>query len=332
MNEIVTTNTTIGFNIEVIEYKNRKINIWDIGGGDKKRYLWKHYLGNAKCIVFVINISDKERFDYYLETFNNFLDRIKEDKNIPIIIFGNIFNDKIEFEPEEMLQKSKLPPDISPFIIKGNIFKKEGLPELLDYIYNNIEFIEDKEEPNEKEKNEEKEEKEEKKKESYKVTMLGLDDSGKTTILYLLKIGEKITTFPTIGFNVEEIDKETWEKSITIWDIGGHEKIRQLWPKYYSNINGLIWVYDITNNQRIEESQEELKKILNDPQVDKKIPLLIIANKSDLNTNGNKIVNFLDGIKDYLNNRPYFVNECNINEEESYEEGINWLYSNFQKI
>ena len=37
-------------------------------------------------------------------------------------------------------------------------------------------------------------------------------------------------------------------------------------------------------------------------------------------------------IEDYLNNRPYFVNECNINEEEPYEEGIDWLYSNFQKI
>ena len=125
LNEFVTTNTTIGFNIEDIEYKNRKINIWDIGGGDKKRYLWKHYLGNAKCIVFVINISDKERFGYYLETFNNFLDAIKDDKNIPILIFGNIFNDKIEFEPEEMLQKSKLSPEISPFIIKSNIFKKK---------------------------------------------------------------------------------------------------------------------------------------------------------------------------------------------------------------
>ena len=144
-NEIIKTNITIGFNTEDIEYKYRKINIWDIGGGDKKRYLWKHYLGNAKCIVFIINISDKERLDYYLETFNNFLDTLKDDKNIPIIIFGNIFNDKIEFKPEEMLQKSKLPSEILPFIIKGNILKREGIPELLDYIYNNIEFTQDKE-------------------------------------------------------------------------------------------------------------------------------------------------------------------------------------------
>ena len=148
LNETVKTTTTIGLNIEDIEFKYKKINIWDIGGGDKERYLWKHYLENSKCIVFIVNISNKERFDYYLKTFNNFLDTLKDIKNIPIIIFGNIIYDKVEFEPEEMLQKSKLPPEISLFIIKGNILKKEGIPELLDYIYNNIEFTKEKEESN----------------------------------------------------------------------------------------------------------------------------------------------------------------------------------------
>lgn len=49
--------------------------------------------------------------------------------------------------------------------------------------------------------------------------MFGLDNSGKTSLLYLLKIGQKLTTIPTIGYNVEEIDKDIWEKSIPIWDI-----------------------------------------------------------------------------------------------------------------
>ena len=322
LNEKVLTIPTIGFNVEEIEYKDRKINIWDVGGGEKIRYLWKHYFNEIKCIVYIINIADKERLDYYIETFNILLDQYKEaHKNIPIIIFGNIFNDKIEFEPEEMLQKSKLPPEISPFIIKGNILKKEKIPELLDYIYNNIEFLEEKEV----------EEKEEKKgKESYNVKMFGLDNSGKTLILYLLKFGTKVSTIPTIGFNIETIDKEIWEKSITIWDIGGQEKIRPLWYHYLSQIKGIIWVYDISDNQRIEENQIELKKILDDPQIDNNIPLLIFANKSDLNTNGNKIENFLDGIQEYLNNRPYLIEECSEQDIESYKVGIDWLYSNLQ--
>ena len=325
MNEIVTTIPTIGFNVEDLEYKDRKIIMWDIGGGEKIRHLWKHYIQNINCIIFMLNISDKKRFNYQLETFNILLDQIKDHNNIPIIIFGNIFDNKIEFEPEEILQKSKLPPEISPFIIKGNIISVEGIDELLEYIYNNMEFT--KEEPKVEEKEEEPKTEEKKSKESLYVRMFGLDESGKTTILYLLKLGEKVLTLPTIGFNVEVIDKDSWTKSITIWDIGGQEKIRPLWVHYFSNTKGIIWVYDISNNQRIEESQNELKKILDNPQIDKNTPLLIYANKNDLNKNGNKTENFLNGLEDYLNSRPYFVKECSVKDLESYKEGIDWLYS-----
>ena len=115
-----------------------------------------------------------------------------------------------------------------------------------------------------------------------------------------------------------------------LWDVGGQEKIRPLWVNYFKNINGLIWVYDISNNQIIGKSQKELKKILDDPQINKNIPLLIFANKNDLNKNGNKKENFLIGLEDYLNNRPYFIKECSANDLESYKEGIDWLYSTLQ--
>ena len=81
-------------------------------------------------------------------------------------------------------------------------------------------------------------------------------------------------------------------------DIGGQEKIRPLWVNYFKNINGIIWVYDISNNQIIGKSQKELKKILDDPQINKNIPLLIFANKNDLNKNGNKKENFLIVLED----------------------------------
>ena len=284
----------------------------------KIRNTWKHYLEGQKCIIFILNISDKERLDYYTEIFNFFLDLYKNHSNIPIIIFGNIFNDKIEFQPEEMLQKCKFPPQNSTYIIKGNILKNEGIPELLDCIYNNIEFVDEKVEKKI----------EEKKKEEYIVKMFGLDNVGKTKILYLLKEGKKVLTINTIGFNIETIDKETWGKSITIWDIGGHEKIRNLWSHHLENSNGIIWVYDISDNKRIEESQNGLKKLLDDPKINNDIPLLIFANKSDLNSNGNKKEKFLEGIQNHINNRPYFIKECNVNDPQTYNEGIDWLYSN----
>ena len=54
--------------------------------------------------------------------------------------------------------------------------------------------------------------------------MLGLDAAGKTTILYKLKLNDVVTTIPTIGFNVEEVQFQNL--SMTIWDIGGQKTIR----------------------------------------------------------------------------------------------------------
>lgn len=285
------------------------------------------------CIIYIINISDIERFDYYIECFNELLEYRKEYGNIPIIIFGNKFDDKIEFEPEELLSKSNLPPEISPYIIKGNITKKEGLEELLEYIYDNIEFEEVEKNIFEEKDNDSDDNAQEPKleKECYKVMMFGLDDSGKTKILYLLKLKEETLTLPSLGFNIEEINDPNWEKGITIWEAGGGEKIRILWTNYLNDINGLIWVYDINDNERFEESINELKKILNNPDLNLNVPLLIYANKSDLNINNNKKEDFIEGIEDCVKDRPYFIIECNIKNIESYKEGLEWLYNNLIK-
>ena len=47
MNEIVKTFPTIGFNVEEIEYKKRKINIFEFGGGEKNKSLWNYYFKKA---------------------------------------------------------------------------------------------------------------------------------------------------------------------------------------------------------------------------------------------------------------------------------------------
>ena len=57
-----------------------------------------------------------------------------------------------------------------------------------------------------------------------RISMVGLDAAGKTTILYKLRLGENVCTIPTIGFNVEEIVFQNL--NMTVWDIGGQEKIR----------------------------------------------------------------------------------------------------------
>ena len=57
-----------------------------------------------------------------------------------------------------------------------------------------------------------------------RLCMVGLDAAGKTTILYKLKLGEIVTTIPTIGFNVETVKYKN--KDFTVWDVGGQDKVR----------------------------------------------------------------------------------------------------------
>ena len=61
-------------------------------------------------------------------------------------------------------------------------------------------------------------------KKDVRILMVGLDAAGKTTILYKLKLGELVTTIPTIGFNVETVDYKNL--SFTVWDVGGQDKVR----------------------------------------------------------------------------------------------------------
>lgn len=163
-------------------------------------------------------------------------------------------------------------------------------------------------------------------KKELRILMLGLDSVGKTLILYKLKLGEIITSIPTIGFNVETI---VYKKlKFIVWDIGGQDKIRPLWRHYYNNTDGIIYVIDSADIERMDESVKELGNILREPQL-KNIKLLILANKRDLPN----IISIEDLI--YKLNYNEFITQkwklqlcCAINNDGIYE-GLEWLSNEF---
>ena len=69
--------------------------------------------------------------------------------------------------------------------------------------------------------------------------------------------------------------------TFTVWDVGGQEKIRRLWKHYYANNNGLFYVVDSTDVERIKESAEELHGIIEFSEMHG-VPVVILANKQDL--------------------------------------------------
>merc|ERR1712072_501182 len=113
-------------------------------------------------------------------------------------------------------------------------------------------------------------------KKEMRILMVGLDNAGKTTILYKLKLGEVVNTIPTIGFNVETVEYKNI--SFNVWDVGGQDKIRLLWRHYYTNTQGLIYVVDSNDRDRIDENREELHKMLAEEEL-KDAVLLVFANK-----------------------------------------------------
>ncbi|XP_067243183.1 ADP-ribosylation factor 4-like [Chanodichthys erythropterus] len=117
------------------------------------------------------------------------------------------------------------------------------------------------------------------KKKQMRLLMVGLDAAGKTTILYKLKLGEVVSSIPTIGFNVETVEYKNI--SFTVWDVGGQSVIRGLWRHYYQNTKGLIFVVDSSDHDRIEMAAEELNMMLAEDEM-REVVLLVLANKQDL--------------------------------------------------
>ena len=116
-------------------------------------------------------------------------------------------------------------------------------------------------------------------KKNVRILMVGLDAAGKTTVLYQLKMGETVKTIPTIGFNVETLEYKGL--CFTMWDVGGQDKLRPLWKHYYQNTDGLIFVVDSNDGERIPFASNELKKILAEEEM-KDCCVLVLANKQDL--------------------------------------------------
>jgi len=159
-------------------------------------------------------------------------------------------------------------------------------------------------------------------KRDMRILMVGLDAAGKTTILYKLKLGEIVTTIPTIGFNVETVEYKNI--NFTVWDVGGQDKIRPLWRHYFQNTQGLIFVVDSNDRERINEANEELQKMLNEDELRDAV-LLVFCNKQDL-PNAMSVAEVTDklGLHSLRNRKWYIQSTCATSGDGLYE-GLDWL-------
>ena len=158
-----------------------------------------------------------------------------------------------------------------------------------------------------------------------RLCMVGLDAAGKTTILYKLKLGEVVTTIPTIGFNVEAI--EYGNLTLTVWDIGGQDKIRPLWRHYYSDTQGVIFVVDSNDRDRLSHAKDELHGLLDQFELRDAV-VLVYANKQDL-PNAAPAAQLAEALQlSSLRGRKWYIQACCATTGDGLYEGLDWLKEN----
>jgi ADP-ribosylation factor-like protein 2 len=168
-----------------------------------------------------------------------------------------------------------------------------------------------------------------------RLLMLGLDNAGKTTVLYRF-IDEDISDIPpTVGFNIRTVaeyfptDKTSRSFRLNIYDVGGQRSIRSFWRNYLEQTDGLIWVVDSADIFRLtEDCKEELNKLLKEERL-AGASLLILANKQDLDgaLSAAEIADALELHKIQATGRHCAVFPCSAWEADksSVNGGIEWL-------
>jgi ADP-ribosylation factor-like protein 6 len=171
------------------------------------------------------------------------------------------------------------------------------------------------------------------KKKDVNVVVVGLDNSGKTTIISKLKPPEARShdIVPTVGFTVEKF--QTKALQFTAFDMSGQGRYRNLWEHYYRECHGVIFVIDSSDKLRMMVAKDELTVMLENADLkNKRIPILFFANKMDVrdSLSSVKCSNMLELEK--IRDKPWHICASNALTGEGLEEGVNWLTDQVKDI
>ncbi|KAG9393108.1 Small GTPase superfamily ARF/SAR type [Carpediemonas membranifera] len=172
-----------------------------------------------------------------------------------------------------------------------------------------------------------------KKENELRILVIGLDGAGKSTIIRALKGGNLDDIPPTFGFTIDTLQyKHTDEAgsshqfTLNFYDIGGQTTLRPFWRNYFEKTDGVIWVVDSTDADRLNVCRDSLHDILNAEKLSA-ASLLVMANKRDLDgalsvdsiSNGLRLGN--------IEGRRWHIQPCSAVSGEGLTDGLDWLMS-----
>ncbi|GMI36890.1 hypothetical protein TrRE_jg11112 [Triparma retinervis] len=159
-----------------------------------------------------------------------------------------------------------------------------------------------------------------------RILVIGLDNSGKTTLINHIKPSSSSTfeVTPTVGYNVEEFSKNNL--NFTVFDMSGEGRYRNLWEHYYESVQAIIYVIDSTDSLRLCVSSDELSTLLSHPSLSSRsLPLLFFSNKMDV-PGALSPVEVMKGMElEEIKDRPWHITASNAITGAGVEEGVAWL-------
>lgn len=161
-----------------------------------------------------------------------------------------------------------------------------------------------------------------------KILFVGLDNAGKTSLLYRLKHDRMGTHNPTQQPSMEQIDVGAIR--FHAFDLGGHFIARKVWREYSMKTDACVFIIDSADRARFDEAKQELRGLLNIPEL-AGVPVLILLNKIDLPAAASEmemraVLELHDaGGVHVSDDRPVELFPCSILRKMGYKEGLQWL-------
>mmetsp|Transcript_73116 Transcript_73116/g.145019 ORF Transcript_73116/g.145019 Transcript_73116/m.145019 type:complete len:218 (+) Transcript_73116:46-699(+) len=161
-----------------------------------------------------------------------------------------------------------------------------------------------------------------------KIVIVGLNNAGKTTILYKLHLGQVVLTQPTIGSNVEEVKHDNL--TFMVWDLGGQETLRASWATYFEGTDAIIYVVDSNDQENMLLAKMELLNVLLHEDL-KHACLLVLANKQDIQ--GCRTASGIaeDLALTSIRTHDWQIQNCCALTGEGLQEGLTWIASHIKE-